>query len=417
MATLMPPAHEVVLPASVDHSPWETDVRRIESKWPQYSEDDIAAVVDVLRSGRVNALQHGDKCRAFEQAFADMCDMPFAISLANGTLALELALRALDVGAGDEVIVTPRSFIASAGCVVSAGATPVFADVDTESQNLTAASIEAAITSRTRAVILVHLAGWPCEMDDIMALARRRGLLVIEDCAQAHGATYRGRPVGSFGDAAAFSFCTDKIISTGGEGGMLLLRDQAVWAKAWSYKDHGKNHERVAMPAIGKGFRWLHDTIGTNWRMTEMQAAIGLRQLASLPQWIGERGRNAAILNDVLADQPLLRRTLPPSHIGHAYYKYYAFILPDRLKSGWTRDRIVEEIGAAGVPCFSGSCPEIYKEKAFIETGLAPEQPLPSASLLGKVSIMFPVDQTLDAGAVGTMAQRSRMVLMAATAR
>lgn len=416
MATLVQSVPQEASPAPVDDGSWNMEVDRIESKWPQYSEDEIAAVADVLRSGRVNALQHGEKCRAFERAFADMCDMPFAISLANGTLALELALRAMGIGAGDEVVVTPRSFIASASCVVSAGATPVFADVDPESQNLTAAGIEAAMTSRTRAVIVVHLAGWPCEMDDIMTLARRRGILVIEDCAQAHGATYRGRPVGSFGDAAAFSFCTDKIISTGGEGGMLLLRDRDVWARAWSYKDHGKNPARLAMPASGNGFRWLHDSIGTNWRMTEMQAAIGLRQFACLGQWLSERRRNAAILNELLADQPVLRRTLPPAHIGHAYYKYYAFVSPDRLTKGWNRDRIVGELGAAGVPCFSGSCPEIYREQAFAGLGLGLAQSLPSANLLGETSIMLPVDQTLDAGAIRTMARRVRAVLAEATA-
>ncbi len=388
---------------------------KVRSRWPNYADDEIAAVVDVLKSGRVNALQHGENCRAFEQAFAAMCDMPHAISLANGTLALELALRALGIRPGDEVVVTPRSFVASASCVALVGAIPVFADVDPVSQNLTAASIAQVLTPRTKAVIAVHLAGWPCEMDEIMTLADAYGLKVIEDCAQAHGATYGGRPVGSFGDAAAFSFCTDKIISTGGEGGMLLLRDANAWSKAWSFKDHGKDRDVMLAPATGNMFRWLHNSFGTNYRLTEMQAAIGLQQLKKLPRWLACRRRNAAALNEILSDLPILRLTTPHEDVGHAYYKYYAFLRPEHLRTDWTRDRVVAEVNDAGVPCFSGTCPEIYREGAFADTGLTPPMPLPIARWLGEHSLMLPVDQTIDEDAARTMANTVKAVLMAAT--
>jgi dTDP-4-amino-4,6-dideoxygalactose transaminase len=384
------------------------------SNWPRFSETEIAAVVDVLRSGRVNALQHGDRCRAFERAFAELCDMPHAIALSNGTVALELALRALEIGPGDEVIVTPRTFVASANCIVTCGATPVFADVDPVSQNITAASIARVLTSRTRAILPVHLAGWPCEMDEIMTLARARNLKVIEDCAQAHGASYHGRPIGSFGDAAAFSFCTDKIISTGGEGGMLLLRDHAVWAKAWAYKDHGKSHAAVSEPAAGRSFRWLHESVGSNYRMTEMQAAIGLEQLARLPEWLRARRRNADVLNDLLGGLPALRLTLPPAGVGHAYYKYYAFVRPERLREGWSRDRIVDEAAESGVACGSGSCPEVYRERAFVDAGLAPPARLANARLLGETSLMLPVDHTLDEAAMREIGLRLRTVALSA---
>jgi dTDP-4-amino-4,6-dideoxygalactose transaminase len=384
------------------------------SNWPRFSETEIAAVVDVLRSGRVNALQHGDRCRAFERAFAELCDMPHAIALSNGTVALELALRALEIGPGDEVIVTPRTFVASANCIVTCGATPVFADVDPVSQNITAASIARVLTSRTRAILPVHLAGWPCEMDEIMTLARSRNLKVIEDCAQAHGASYHGRPIGSFGDAAAFSFCTDKIISTGGEGGMLLLRDHAVWAKAWAYKDHGKSHAAVSEPAAGRSFRWLHESVGSNYRMTEMQAAIGLEQLARLPEWLRARRRNADVLNDLLGGLPALRLTLPPAGVGHAYYKYYAFVRPERLREGWSRDRIVDDTAESGVACGSGSCPEVYRERAFVDAGLAPPARLANARLLGETSLMLPVDHTLDEAAMREIGLRLRAVALAA---
>ena len=368
---------------------------QVRSRWPVYGDDEIAAVVEVLRSGRVNALQHGDRCRAFESAMSAHCGVPYAMALANGTLALELALRALGIGPGDEVVVTPRSFVASAACVVACGATPVFADVDPNSQNITADSIARVLTSRTRAVIPVHLAGWPCAMDEIMTLAHAYDLKVIEDCAQAIGATYMGRPVGSFGDAAAFSFCTDKIVSTGGEGGMLLLRDRDAWNRAWSYKDHGKDCARVSAPSTGLVFRWLHDSFGSNYRMTEMQAAIGLVQLGKLPSWIAARRRNAAILNDALAGLASVRLTLPDETIGHVYYKHYAFVRPEWLGESWNRDRIVAEIAAAGVPCFGGTCSEIYRERAFVLAGLGPADTLPAAAALGASSLMFPVDPTL----------------------
>lgn len=387
---------------------------RIESRWPVYEEDEVAAVVDVLRSGRVNSLHHGDHCRAFEDEFSLLCGMPFAISLANGTLALELALRALEIGPGDEVVVTARSFIASASCVRTCGATPVFADVDPVSQNVTTETISACLTSRTKAVIVVHLAGWPCAMDELMAIARLNNLKVIEDCAQAHGATYKGHPVGSFGDAAAFSFCTDKIMSTGGEGGMLLLRDRTAWARAWKYKDHGKDHITVHEGASGGLFRWLHVAIGSNYRMTEMQAAIGLRQLRKLHGWLAERRRNAARLTEMLDGLAAVRLTIPPENVGHAYYKYYAFLRPERLKLGWTRDRIVRAANRLGVPCGTGICPEIYLERAFADSR-SPAQRLPVARRLGETSLMLPVDQTLGEEDIRTLALILKTVILEAT--
>lgn len=386
------------------------------SRWPVHDDDEIEAATAVLRAGRTNSLVHGERCRAFEAAFAALCEMPHAIALANGTVALEVALKALGVGPGDEVIVTPRSFFASASCVVTCGAVPVFADVDPDSQNLTAASIARVMTPRTRAIIAVHLAGWPCAMAEIAALAAGHGIAVIEDCAQAHGATIEGRPVGSFGDAATFSFCTDKIMSTGGEGGLLLLRDDDVWQRAWSLKDHGKSLAAIRQPATGRSFRPVHHGFGSNYRLTEMQAAIGLVQLAKLPAWTVARRLRASLLNALLHDLPALRLTIPDAGIGHAYYKYYAFVRLELLKPGWSRDRIVEEAGAAGVPCFSGSCPEIYVEAAFRDAGLAPAQPLPVAHGLGLTSLMLPVDPTLSSAAVTQMGSVLRDIVGRATA-
>lgn len=358
--------------------------------WPHYDGDEIQAVASVLGSGKVNYWT-GTEGRRFEEEYAAHCGVRYGVAVANGTVALELALYSLGVGPGDEVVTPSRTFIASASCAVARGARPVPADVDPVSQNVTAATIEAALTPRTRAIIVVHLAGWPCDMDAIMMLARKHGLKVIEDCAQAHGASWRGRPVGGFGDAAAFSFCQDKIISTGGEGGMLVTDDVETWRRAWAYKDHGKSWEAVYELQHPPGFRWLHETFGTNWRMTELQAVIGRRQLEKLPVWSEIRRQNAVGLEVGLAGVPGLRLTPAPDVIGHAYYRYYAFLEPQALGAGWDQQRVIAAIEAEGVPCYAGSCGEIYLERAFYDAGWQPPARLPSARRLAETSLCFQV--------------------------
>jgi dTDP-4-amino-4,6-dideoxygalactose transaminase len=337
--------------------------------WPSFSEDEIEAAAEVLRSGKVNYWT-GPQGRFFESEFAEFTGCKYAISLANGTVALECALKALGVGPGDEVVTTSRTFIASASCAVMLGARPTMADIDHDSQNITAASIRNVLTPRTKAIVAVHLAGWPCEMDDILGLARERGIHVVEDCAQATGATYKGRPVGSLGDVAAFSFCQDKIITTAGEGGMVTTDSTELWNTMWSLKDHGKSYDAVYHYEHGPGFRWLHESFGTNWRLTEVQSAVGRIGLRKLPEWLSIRRKYAQILTDEFTALPGLRVTTPPKHIEHAYYKYYVFLRPEALRPEWTRDRIAEAIKAKGVPCFSGSCSEIYLEKAFPPNGV-----------------------------------------------
>ncbi len=362
--------------------------------WPYYAEDEISAVARVLQSGKVNYWT-GDLCREFERQYAAYVGTSYAVAVANGTLALELALYALGIAPGDEVITTSRTYIASASCIALRGAIPVVVDIDRDTQNISPAAILAAITPRTKAIVVVHLAGWPCDMDTIMAIATEHNLKVVEDCAQAHGATYKNRPVGSLGHAAAFSFCQDKILSTGGEGGMLTTNDELVWKRAWAYKDIGRSYDAVYCKQHPPGFRWLTESFGTNWRLTEMQAAIGLLQLAKLDQWRALRGGNAAMLASALADSPAIRLTPLPTGIGHAYYKYYAFVRPENLRPGWSRDRIVEELTTRGVPCFTGSCSEIYLEKAFDTVPTRPLQRLPVAKELGETSLMFVVHPTL----------------------
>ena len=361
--------------------------------WPQFEPDEVEAAAAVLRSGKVNYWT-GKEGRLFEEEFAQFAGCKHAIALANGTIALETALRALGIGPGDEVITTSRTFIASASCAVAVGARPVTVDVDRDSQNLTVETIRPMITPRSKAIVAVHLAGWPCEMDGIMQLAREHGLKVIEDCAQAQGAGYNRKPVGSMGDLAAFSFCQDKIMTTGGEGGMLTTNDTELWQRAWSYKDHGKSYDAVYKREHPIGFRWLHESFGTNGRMTEVQSAIGRVALKKVPGWVETRRKHAAIFNEKLGALPALRVAAPPVQSYHAYYKYYAFVRPERLLPGWNRDRILQAICAQDVPCFVGSCSEVYREKAFM-TERRSRSRLPIAKELGETSLMFLVHPTL----------------------
>jgi dTDP-4-amino-4,6-dideoxygalactose transaminase len=381
--------------------------------WPEFGADEVAAACAVLRSGKVNYWT-GEEGIHFEKEFAEYTRCRHAIAVSNGTVALELSLRAMGIGAGDEVVVPSRTFIASASAVVMSGATPVIADIDRESQNLTAASVAQVLTPRTRAIVAVHLAGWPCDMDPILELARQRKLKVLEDCAQAHGAAYKGRKVGSMGDAGAFSFCQDKIMSTGGEGGMITTDDEAIFRAAWSCKDHGKNygamHPRTASPE----FRWVHDSFGTNGRLTEMQAAMGRVQLRQLDDRVAARRANAAVLAQGICDISALRLVNVPSWVEHAYYKYYTFLRPQYLRDGWDRDRIAAAIRAEGVPCFSGSCSEIYLEKAF-SPAICLRERLPVAQELGATSLMFLVHTTLGQADMLDIARAIRKVMKAAT--
>lgn len=364
------------------------------SPWPSFTAEEAAKVANVILSNRVNYWT-GEECRAFEKEFADWATTSHAVALANGTLALDVALKAIGVLPGDEVVVTPRTFFASASCIVTAGATPVFADVDRDSQNISAATIAPVLTHRTKAIICVHLAGWPCDMDPIMALAKEHGLYVIEDCAQAHGARYKGRMVGSIGHIGAWSFCQDKIITTGGEGGMVTTSDERLWSIMWSFKDHGKSWQAVYMREHPPGFRWVHESFGTNWRMMEMQAAIGRIQLRRMHGWSERRRANAERIATVCRDFAAVRVPVVPADVDHAYYRFYAFVEPKRLRQGWTRDRIVDEIQAAGVPCLVGTCPEVYMEQAFADTGMRPRERLEVARELGETSIAFLVHPTL----------------------
>ena len=362
--------------------------------WPSFTQNEADAVSKVLLSNKVNYWT-GQECREFEKEFAEFSGTKYAVALANGTVALDVALKALGIGAGDDVIVTSRTFLASASSIVTAGANPVFADVELDSQNISARTIEAVLTPNTKAIICVHLAGWMCDMDPIMQLAQQKGLYVIEDCAQAHGAQYKGKPAGSIGHISAWSFCQDKIMTTGGEGGMVTTNDESLWKTMWSYKDHGKNFDSIYNKQHPPGFRWLHDSFGTNWRMMEMQAVIGRLQLQKMPEWTQVRNAHMRRVLASFENNPYFTVAMPPANYVHAAYKAYVQVNTAQLPEGWSRDRIMAEINALGVPCFSGSCSEVYLEKAFDGTPWRPEQRLVNAKSLGDSSLMFLVHPTL----------------------
>ena len=385
------------------------------SPWPSFTVEEADAVRDVILSNKVNYWT-GQECREFEKEFAVWTDTAHAVAVANGTLALDLAFKALDIGPGDEVIVTSRTFLASVSSIMNTGAKPVFADVSRDSQNITAETIKAVLTPATKAIVCVHLAGWPCDMDPIMALAQEHNLYVIEDCAQAHGAIYKGKPVGSIGDIGAWSFCQDKIMTTGGEGGMVTTNNRDLWLKMWAYKDHGKSWEAVYEREHPPGFRWLHESIGTNWRMTEVQAILGRIQLKRMQEWTRLRQHNANRIWETAKQLPALRVPELPEGSEHAAYKCYVFVQPELLKPDWNRDRIINEMVAAGVPAYSGSCSEVYLEKAFDNTGLRPAQRLPVAMELGETSLMFLVHPTLTPAEIDKTCTVLRNVIEQATA-
>jgi len=360
------------------------------SSWPSFTQEEVSSIQRVLLSNKVNYWT-GEECRKFEKEFASWSESKYAVSLGNGTLALDVAFKALNIVDGDEVIVTSRTFIASVSSIVNSGATPIFADVDLASQNITPENICSVITDKTKAIVCVHLAGWPCDMDEIMTIANEHDLYVIEDCAQAHGAKYKGKSVGSIGHVGCWSFCQDKIMTTGGEGGMVTTNDKSLWRKMWAYKDHGKSYEAVYEREHPEGFRWLHESFGTNWRMTEMQAAIGRIQLKRMPDWHKKRLSNANSIWNAAKQCKGLRVPVIPGYIEHAAYKCYVFV-----KGGVElRDKIIMEINEKGVPCYSGSCSEVYLEKAFDNTGFRPKERLLVAKELGETSLMFLVHPTL----------------------
>ncbi|MDC3287658.1 DegT/DnrJ/EryC1/StrS aminotransferase family protein [Candidatus Marinimicrobia bacterium] len=380
------------------------------NSWPYFDKNDVAKAKEILESGKINYWT-GTEGREFEKEFSSYVGVEHSVAVDNGTNALILAAHALGISKGDEVIMSPRTFVASAFSIMHLGAKPIFIDIDRNSQNMDASLIEQAITPNTKAIMAIHIAGWPCEMDIIQEICKKHNLYLIEDCAQAHGAQYNNQSVGSFGDINAWSFCQDKIMSTAGEGGMVTTNNKQLWEKVWSFKDHGKNYDTVYNKEHPPGFRWLHEDHGTNARLTEIQSAIGRLQLSKLDSWIDKRTKLANIFNDGFKDIDGLRITLSPEHIKHAYYKYYVFVENEKLKDGKNRDFIMNTLNEMGIPCYNGSCSEIYKEKAFDKLFPKGHTALPVAKELAETSLMFLVHPTIDQEDIYTIVDQTKSIM------
>lgn len=307
--------------------------------WPVLGDQDVAAVTDALRSGRLTQLT-GGAVADFENAFADWHDVPHAIATSSGTTAIHTALAAIDIGPGDEVIVPSHTFIASATPVLHQRATPVFGDVDERTFCLDSASVEDRITPRTRAIIAVHLNGHPADLDPLLAITQTRGIHIVEDAAQAHGALYNSRKVGTIGVAGCFSFWEDKIITTGGEGGAIITSDDTLAQRMRRIRHHGEG------PMEGER-AYFHLELGYNYRMSSMHAATGLVQLRKLDDYLEARRRNAAYLTERLGELPGIEPPYVAKGCVHSYYKYICRLRPE---AGIDIADFVRAVAAEGIP-------------------------------------------------------------------
>ena len=370
---------------------------------PFYSNKSIQKIGPLLKSGKVNYWS-GNECKKFEQEFSNYLGNKYSLAVSNGSVALEMALKALSFNKRDKIIVSPRSFIMSASCTLSVGLKPVFADVD-DNGNLSIEGIKKVYSKNVRAIILVHLNGLSCDLDPIMKFAKKNKIFLIEDCSQAHGAIYKGKKVGTFGDISTWSFCQDKIISTGGEGGMISTNNKKLWLKCWSLKDHGKNYNSCFVKKHKIGFKWLHDNLGSNYRMTEMQALLGREQLKILDKQIKKRNIIANLylngLKDYYEKYNILKKPdfeyktsywmgskKTRNKNTHAFYRLNLYINKDKIE----QLKLIEQFNKKKINCGIGSCPEIYREKIFKNLNFYPKKRLSNAKLLGEISIVFPIN-------------------------
>lgn len=356
--------------------------------WPNYSNYEANLVKKIIQSNKVNYWS-GKTCKIFEEKFSKFHSLKYAVSVMNGSVALEVALKSIGLKKKDEVIVTSKSFIISASAVLNLGATPVFSDIQSESGNIDPEHIQKLITKKTKAIIVVHLAGWPCEMGKILNLSKKFKIKIIEDCSQAHGAKLDKKYVGSFGDLSIWSFCNDKIMTTGGEGGMIATNNKEYYKKANSYKDHGKNFEKIKNNKKKIGFQYVHDDLGTNYRMTSMQGALGIYQLGKLDNWVSKRFNFYKYMLSKLVNIDGIKLPNIPKNITHATYRMYIQLDFSKLKKNINIRQVIKMIRDEGTPCSTGACSEIYNELVFKKYFKGSFKRFKNAKLSDETSIAF----------------------------
>ena len=364
-----------------------------EKNWPNFSKNLISNVGRILGSGKINYTD-GPYGIKFEKEFSKFVGNRYSIAVCNGTAALEVAIKSLRLPKNSEIIVPARSFFASASCIVNTGYIPVFADVNLLTQNILIDDIKKKITKRTKAIICVHLAGLPCDMDSIKKLANKKKIKIIEDCSQAHGASIDNKQVGSFGDISTWSFCNDKIMSTLGEGGMISTNKKKLYEICKRSINHGTNLKKNKKT---EKFIYNKDYFGTNLRITEIQSFAGLEQLKNLKKVQKKKENISKSYFDLISKyQNYFDCYYPTKKIKSAWYRFYFFLKTDIKNYQKLRFKIIKDLRKNNLKCFTGSCPEIYLEKAFKKLNNIKPIRLKNCKILGETSIALEINHTLE---------------------
>ncbi len=361
-------------------------------EWPNFNNNLISKVVNVIKSGEIN-YTFGNQGKEFEKKFSKFIGNKYSIAVCNGTAALEVAIKSLDFPKNSKIMVPARSFFSSASCIVNTGHIPVFVDIDPFTQNISIKDLKKKINDNIKAIICVHLGGLPCDMKNIKNLAKKKNIKIIEDCSQAHGASINNKQVGSFGEVATWSFCTDKIISTLGEGGMISTNKKKIYEYCKRYINHGT---ALSKRNTSEKFIYNKDIFGTNLRITEIQSVAGIEQLKDIKKIQKKREKIAKDYFKIfLMYENYLKCYMPNKNVKSAWYRFYFFVNPKVKYNQKIRFKIIKFFKENDIKCFTGACPEIYLEKSFKNLENIKFKRLENCKLLGSTSLALDINHTL----------------------